>query len=329
MTFVQKKPTNPFDIEAREYLGTRESEAAVRRGLEFLAKRQSEDGHWESGRYRADAAITAFCTLGFLATGHQPGRGKYGDVQRKAVDWLVETVQRNGLVYSTTGSAGPPMYDHGFATLALAELYGMTHRADLRPRLESAVRLLVASQNPEGGWRYQPTSTDADMSVTTAQVVAMRAAASAGVPVNPGTVRKAVGYIKTLANEDGGFRYQANRPPSGPARTAAAVTSLMLAGERKARETLGGVRWLVEHPIDTNEGAYKEWYHYCLYYVTQAMYQVGGDLWKNWFTLVRERLLKEQKPDGSWYDTPGAEYATATAVLILQVPAGLLPIYQK
>ena len=31
------------------------------------------------------------------------------------------------------------MYGHGFATLALAELYGMTHRADVRPKLEDAL----------------------------------------------------------------------------------------------------------------------------------------------------------------------------------------------
>jgi hypothetical protein len=165
--------------------------------------------------------------------------------------------------------------------------------------------------------------------VSTAQVIALRAAANAGIPVNAETVKQGVAYIKSLANEDGGFRYQANRSGSGPARTAAAITALMLSGERKAPETMGGVRWLVEHPLDANEWPYREWYHYCLYYVTQAMYQVGGDLWKSWFTLVRERLLKEQRPDGSWYDNPGLEYATATAVLVLQVPAGLLPIYQK
>ena len=330
---AQKRSNNPFDVEAREYLGTPKSEAAVRRGLEFLVKRQSEDGHWVSGRYSADSAITGFCTLAFLAAGHQPGRGKYGATMTRAVDWLSDSVRRNGLVYSTEGSAGPPMYDHGFATLALAELYGMTQRADLRPKLESAIRLMVASQNREGGWRYQPSSTDADISVTAAQVVALRAADNAGIKVPEETVKKAVGYIKGLANKDGGFSYQVNRSgrmgSSGPARTGAAVTALMLAGERTAPECQGGVRYLVEHPLSSYEWAYREWYHYALYYGTQAMYQAGGQVWKDWFTLVRDRLVGEQQSDGSWNDRPGQEYATATAVLVLQVPAGLLPIYQK
>ena len=89
------------------------------------------------------------------------------------------------------------------------------------------------------------------------------------------------------------------------------------------------MKWLLDHPIEMMEGAYRQWYHYALYYGTQAMYQVGGEPWKNWFTKIRERLVNDQRSDGSWEDDPGQEYATGTAVLILQVPAGLLPIYQK
>src|SRR5206468_3105271 len=39
-SFAQK-PQNPFDVEAREYYGTPESEAAVRKGLEYLALKQA------------------------------------------------------------------------------------------------------------------------------------------------------------------------------------------------------------------------------------------------------------------------------------------------
>jgi len=326
---AQQKPGDPFDVEAKEYLGTPESEAAVRRGLEFLAARQMSDGHWNSGVYNADAAISGLCTLAFLASGHQPGRGKYGDLLNRAVDYLAESVQRNGLI-GRGGSAGPPMYGHGFATLALAELYGMTKRADFRPKLESAVQLIVSTQNAEGGWRYQPTVADADISVTAVQVMALRAAHNAGIKVPEETVKKAVGYIKRCANNpDGGFSYQAGTHGSGPARTGAAITCLMLSGERNSPECKNGIKYLQEHPIDAYEWAYRQHYFYALYYCTQAMYQVGGKAWKDWFVNVRERLIASQQSDGSWRDSPGNEYATAMAVLSLQVPAGLLPIYQK
>jgi hypothetical protein len=328
---MAQKPPNPFDVEAREYLGTPQSEAAVKRALEWLARRQESDGHWNSGNYRDDAAVSGLCTLAFLSAGHQPGRGPYGDLMNKASDYLAENIQRNGLV-GRGNSAGPPMYGHGFATLALAELYGMTKRPDFRSKLEAAVQLIYTSQNSEGGWRYQPGSADADISVTAVQVLALRAAANAGIKVPEDTVKKAIGYIKRCANNgDGGFSYQTTQRGSGPARTGAALTCLMISGEKEAPETKKGLEYLEKHNLSNYDWAYRQHYYYALYYCTQAMYQVGGEPWKKWFTEVRERILRDQRAEGSWQEnrSVGEEYSTAMAVLVLQVPAGLLPIYQK
>jgi hypothetical protein len=325
----QDKPKSPFDVDAKEYLGTPASEAAVQKALEFLKARQLEDGHWNSGAYTADAAIVGLCTLAYLSAGHQPGRGKYGDMLNKSVDWLSDTVQRSGVV-NRSGSAGPPMYGHGFATLCLGELYGMTKRTDFRPKVEGALQLIVQTQNSEGGWRYQPTVGDADISVTTCQFMAMRAAHNGGIKVPEETVKKAIGYIKKCSNNpDGGFSYQAGTRGSGPARTGAGCTCLYLAGEGKSKECQEGMRYLLEHPIDSYEWAYKQHYSYALYYCTQAFYQHGGKEWKAWFVNIRERLIASQAADGSWKDSPGQEYATAMGILALQVPAALLPIYQK
>jgi hypothetical protein len=329
---LAQKQGDAFNVEAREYLGTPQSEAAVNRGLEFLLKQQQADGHWNSGSYQADSAVSGLCTMAFLASGHQPGRGKYGALLDRASDYLTDSVQRNGLIGRPgSGNAGPPMYGHGFATLALAEIYGMTKRPDLRTKLESAVQLILAAQNVEGGWRYRPDATDADISVTAVQVLALRAAHNAGIKVPEETVRKALGYIKRCQNNaDGGFSYQAATRGSGPARTGAGVTCLMISGEKASRECRAGFQYLQEHPLETYEWAYRQHEFYAYYYCTQAYYQVGGAPWKTWFTMLRERLIEKQnKQDGSWVDSPGKEYATAMAVLALQVPAGLLPIYQK
>lgn len=320
---------DPFDVEAREYLGTPASEAAVRKGLQFLASRVQPDGHWNSAQYNADAAVTGLAVLAFLSAGHQPGRGKFGTFLSHSADWLAESVQRNGLVFRG-GSAGPPMYGHGFATLALAELYGMSRRDDLRKKLADATKLITQTQNAEGGWRYQPQATDADISVTVVQLVALRAAANAGISVPRETVLRAVGYIKRCQNNsDGGFSYQISNRSSGPARTGAAVLCLYLCGEGDAKECKNGVSYLIQHPLDKYEWAYREYQFYSLYYCTQAFYQVGGKPWKDWYVAVRERLIGSQAKDGHWSDNPGDEYATAMGVLCLQVPAGLLPIYQK
>ena len=81
-----------------------------------------------------------------------------------------------------------PMYEHGFATLFLAEVYGMSPRDDMRDKLARAVDLIVRTQNAEGGWRYQPRREDADISVTICQVMALRAARNAGLKVPNETV---------------------------------------------------------------------------------------------------------------------------------------------
>jgi hypothetical protein len=245
-----------------------------------------------------------------------------------------------GLVYNSGGQSGPPMYGHGFATLALAEVYGMTHRRDLKPRIEAAIKLIEDCQNQDGlpqrdgGWRYRPAPGEADISVTVVQVLALRAARNAGLNVPQSTIDRAIAYMRRCSNpNDGGFLYQVRQGASGPARTGAGVLSLMMAGLRDSPECQSGLKYLKAHPLDSrNEWPYREHYYYALYYVTQAMYQAGGDYWKTWYNNVRDLLVRNQSADGDWGirdSEAGLPYATAMAVLVLQVPAGLLPIYQK
>ena len=99
------------------------------------------------------------------------------------------------------------MYSHGFGTLFLAEAYGMTHRPEIREKLQKAVRLIIDTQNIEGGWRYQPVKHDADLSVTICQINALRAARNAGLFVPKETVDACIDYVKRSQNPDGGFRY--------------------------------------------------------------------------------------------------------------------------
>jgi hypothetical protein len=217
----------------------------------------------------------------------------------------------------------------------------MTHRQDLKPKIEAAIRLIEDCQNQDGapqhdgGWRYRPVQGEADISVTVVQVLALRAARNAGLSVPQSTIDRAIAYMKRCSNpNDGGFLYQVRQGGSGPARTGAGVLSLMMAGQRDSPECQGGLRYLKNHPLDRiNEWPYREHFYYALYYVTQAMYQAGGDYWRTWYTNIRDRLVRTQASDGDWgwdqYSEAGIPYATAMSILVLQVPAGLLPIYQK
>ena len=334
-----------WDVEAREYLGTPQSEAAVDRGLAYLALHQSPDGHWVSGNFRSEVAITGLCLMAYLATGHQPGRGRYGLVLNEAVDYLASNVRMDGqfaqpgLIRSV--SEGHPMYGHGFALLALAEVYGMTRRRDLRPKLQAAIKLIEDTQSrngrpfSDGGWRYQPVPDDADLSVTVVQVLALRACRNAGLQVSQAVIDRAIAYMERMANADGGFSYQLGQNQSNPARAGAGFLSLVMAGRGNTPKCEAAIQYLVKHPLGgDSEWQYRDHYHYAIYYVTQAMYQAGGDYWKQWYPVMRDRLVRTQDSDGSWSRSEnnseaGVEYATAMSVLVLQVPAGLLPIYQK
>ena len=44
-------------------------------------------------------------------------------------------------------ASGQYMYGHGIATIALGELYGQTQSKAIRPKLERAIKLIIASQN--------------------------------------------------------------------------------------------------------------------------------------------------------------------------------------
>ena len=93
--------------------------------------------------------------MAMMADGSTPGRGPYGRQVNRCVDYLLANTQPSGFISGPDSSHGP-MYGHGFATMFLAECYGMSPRPELREKLSKAVKIIVNSQNKEGGWRYQP-----------------------------------------------------------------------------------------------------------------------------------------------------------------------------
>ena len=88
---------------------TPEQQAAVEKGLEYLASRQNAEGSFgNAGAYGATAAITALSGIAFMADGNLPGRGKYGDNVKKAVQFIVRNQQESGLF--TTSAFQGEMY---------------------------------------------------------------------------------------------------------------------------------------------------------------------------------------------------------------------------
>jgi prenyltransferase beta subunit len=306
------------------------AQRSIDKGLAWLASRQNDDGGFGSGAYRGNVAICGLSGMAFMSSGSTPGRGRYGEQLGRAIDYLLANTQQSGFIIEPNSTSHGPMYGHGFATLFLAECYGMSPRADLRDKLSKAVKLIVNSQNKEGGWRYYPKRDDADISVTVCQVMALRAARNAGLFVPNETVDRARDYVRNCQNADGGFMYMlsAGGESSFP-RSAAALVALYSAGVYKGDEIAKGLDYVARFQPAKGVVRRETYYEYGHYYAVQAMWQAGGDRWARWYPAIRDELIGRQQPDGSWTSTYGAEYATAMALLVLQMPENHLPIFQR
>jgi hypothetical protein len=310
---------------------TPKQQQAVEKGLAWLAAHQGSDGSFGGDGLGKHAGITGLAGLAFMEAGNLPGRGKYGDNVRKCVDFVLSSAQESGLI-SSDNSQGP-MYGHGFATLFLGEIYGMTGDDRVKEKLQKAVRLIERTQNDEGGWRYMPVPYDADISVTICQVMALRAARDAGIKVEKDTIDKSIKYVMSCQNADGGFSYQSPRSggasQSGFARSAAGVAALYYAGIFEGDSITRGLHYVsAQNPSNPGPDVLAEGhYYYGNYYAVQAMFLAGGDYWAQWYPAIRDQLISKQDPQGNWEGDVSHDYATAMALIILQMPNRYLPVF--
>jgi hypothetical protein len=310
-------------------LVTPAAQRAIDRGLEWLARRQHDDGSFGSGAYRGNVAISGLAGMAFLAGGSTPGRGPYGSNVNATVDYLLSRTDAGGYVIDRPSASHGPMYGHGFALLFLAECYGMSRRPELREKLSLGTQLIVHSQNHEGGWRYYPQRADADISVTVCQVMALRAARNAGIDVPKETIDRSIDYVKRSQNPDGGFMYMLQGGESAFPRSAAGVVALYSAGVYEGPEIGKGLDYLMEFIPARDQVRRETYWYYGHYYAAQAMWQAGGQRWERWYPAIRDELVNRQTPDGSWASPISIECDTAMACVILQMPNNYLPIFER
>ena len=314
----------------------KEIEEAIKRGLEYLARNQAQDGSWRSGGGQGGypAAMSGLAGMALVASGSTPTRGKYYWSVRRAVEFLLKNADVNTGVISVPQEEGRSMYGHGFSTLFLASVYGMEEDAHIQERLHDvltrAVRLIAQAQSGAGGWLYTPDSGGDEGSVTVTQVQALRACRMAGIVVDKKTIDRAVDYIKKCQNSDGGIAYSAaSRGESRPAISAAGIAVLYNAGFYDDQPFVDkALKYVMKHvsPTADNTGHH----YYTQLYFAQALFQRGGKDWDDYLAKFAPWLLRQQRKDGSWDgDGVGPVYGTAIALIIMQLPYALVPIYQR
>ena len=310
------------------------TEKVIRAALKYLAAKQSPNGSWNAGGGEHPVAMTAYTLMAFLASGNTPNEGEYGKNVTRGMQYLLERVGPDGYI-SAGGNGGDRggsnMYGHGIASIALAELYGMSKDPRLKQKLELAIHLIENCQNDQGGWRYAPRKSDADLSVTVLQVVALRAAKNSGIDVAQRTIDNAVRFVKSCYDEaSGGFTYQPRNRQPGFARTAAGIYCLQVCGLYDDPMVGKGSQFLVD-----SKGNMNEWYTYGHFYAAPAQYMIGGDIWKHWYEKMNKELLATVRREGdfaSWEPVDhkvGTLYATAVYTTILAMPYHYIPLYQR
>jgi hypothetical protein len=326
-------------------LVTPEIDAAVQRGLKFLADHQ-QNGAWSSGSGEAgpgEAPYTVFhtalCGIALLQSGGTPHEGPYADHIMKAVNSLKGTCHPDGYIAIPGGDAGRTMYGHGLAMLFLSQTYGMVHNptleAELRDTLARAVAFSARYQSRNGGWNYNPTTTSDEGSVAITQIHGLRACQSAGIPVPKNTVDRFVRYVESLENGDGSLAYtpdgRSDKEPGRWAVTCAGAASFFFAGASE-HPLAGRLRKYVSDRALTGKGiadaeGHAEYVRFCL---STALFLWRDDNWAAYYRRESKKLLETQLSNGSWNTKQmGDIYGTGMALYFLQLPYKQLPILQQ
>jgi hypothetical protein len=323
--------------------GTRQSEAAVERGLQWLVAHQREDGSWcfdltnasckgmcrNSGSEPSTTAATGLALLPFLGAGYTHLKGEHREAVKKGIYYLNTRahVTPHGIELCDGGS----MYCHGIATLAVCEAYGMTKDESLRDIAQGAIRYIVYAQDLRGGgWRYSP-GMPGDTTVSGWQLMALKSGQMAGLEILSPTPSRFEKFLNSVQFDKGSQYGYMTPQPRGAATTSVGLLCRMYMGWHRDRPALyRGVAHLHKWgPSETNM--------YYDFYATQVLHHWEGPEWQEWNKKMRDYLVRTQAAEshenGSWYfpdlygDRGGRLYNTAMALMILEVYYRHMPLY--
>jgi hypothetical protein len=351
--------------QAIEGGGSKESEAAVGRGLAWLAMHQDmNSGKWsldnfhqyghekggsaktftctcKNGGQKNDIAGTALGVLPFLGAGVTH---KKSSVKDPKFDYTKNVQLALRFLMSKQGSDGyfgGTMYGHGLATIAICEAYALTSDPEIKSHAQRAIDLLVRIQHSGGGWRYDPKPASGDTSVVAWQVMALKSAQLAGLSVPAATLKSSEKFLDSVQTSNGAtYKYISSDDPSPTMTAAGLLCREYLGWTPKNPGLFNGVKYLAGNPPDQIHSIYYQ------YYATQVMHHFGGESWTNWNAKQRELLLKTQDKGtdpkhenqaGSWPpvvgDSNGAAggrlMQTSLSLLTLEVYYRHLPLYRR
>lgn len=325
------------------YGGTAESEAAVMRGLKWLAAHQRSDGAWSLKAYDAEAencdcrdaevekgvldddvAGTAFGVLAFLGAGvgidqapeEPPELAQY---QSRVLDAIAFLVKRQVKSQKPTedGRLSTNMYAHAAGTIALCEAFGLSSdrwKERLKLPAQRAIRFIAQAQHKEGGWRYQPRQPG-DMSAVGWQFLAIRSGQLAGMPIGSDPLIRAERFVDSCAaGPPGAEKSQYSYLPGEKARISTTAAGLLtrqylLKWKKDHSDLVAGCKEIMKNLPPESGTTLGPIYYY--YYATQVLHHMEGEEFDLWNARMREHLIRTQEKTGhragSW-NPKGTDY---------------------
>jgi hypothetical protein len=345
----------------KRFGGSQATESAVEAALRWLARHQEADGHWAAEKWeskrdkRASLSMTGLATLAFLGAGYTHKTGKFRDNVNRAVKWLVSQQHENGGLLGKKGYRYNHWdgYCHSMASMALVEAYGMSKDQKLKEPAQKTVDYTVKiHQKPYSGWRYKP-GQEGDISHTGWFIMQLKSAKVAGLRVDGSSFQGGMNFVnKLLGKKTGKSVYCMSQIKSAnyggglgsetaARRTAISMVCRLFMGVDRGDDVMVKSRkWVLAAKPDWNKRDF-----YGLYYGTLAMFQTGGESWKEWNKAMAPMLVDNQckggpmngtaqDVDGSWDPDKGCwncgrTFSTALGALSLEVYYRYLPMYSK
>lgn len=325
---------------------------AAKKGLDWLASVQAEDGGWgQDGGHEGDArkgvnlestgndvANTALACLALLRSGTTPKEGPYRENLVRGVEFIlahVEDCPAEGIAITKKTNTQiqrklGPHIDTFLANLVLAEVDGQIGDAALAKRVGAGVEKCIAkieknqlgdgSWNHGGGWAPIIGTSMASRGLYNAQ--------QKGRQVDEEVLVKVEKYSSASFDaKDKKFK--------GDAAAGVELYAAAQALENNSRSAEGRVQY-----ADMNDAAAEklgeagfvggfgsmggeEFVSYMN--VSDSLLRVGGEKWKTWNGKIKEQLVKLQNQDGTWaghHCITGRVACTSAAVMTLLAERG-------
>jgi len=318
--------------------GNEQCEEAVLKALRWMKKTQNADGSWNGQK---KSAMTGLGLLAYLGHCETPLSEEFGESCLKAMTYLINVGMKNeGKLADNVGDKHW-CYEHAICVYALAEATTFCKQLNITvPNLaevtQKSGQFLIDNQHKSGGWDYaydESGNRGGDVSIAGWHIQALKAMKHTGLDFKnlSRCASKGLEYLEDKQDDNGGFGYTSKKPLASRggyySLTGVGVLCFQMWDKGSSSEVRKGTKY-IKNNTKLKFGT-QDCDLYAHYYEAQAMMNRGGEEWKHYNGLMRDEVLKNQKPDGTWSGGAGHGagqfYHTALCTLMLEVYYRFLP----